>query len=135
MRAYFFGNMYLSSIQQGIQAGHVIGEMAVQYDKDGDFGTWAEFHKTMILLNGGYASNLESIAEHFSSSDNPFEWGVFRESEEALNSAITSVGIILPENIYSNASYLRTGGAMALNSIPNWEIKLYDILNSCRLAN
>ena len=34
MRAYFFGNMYLSSIQQGIQAAHCLGEMFLKYDAD-----------------------------------------------------------------------------------------------------
>ena len=31
MRAYFWGNMYLSSIQQGIQAAHVVTEMFAKY--------------------------------------------------------------------------------------------------------
>lgn len=33
-RAYFFGNMYLSQIQQGIQAAHVVAEMSMAYKKE-----------------------------------------------------------------------------------------------------
>ena len=113
-RAYFFGNMYLSSIQQGIQAGHVISEMTVKYWLDADnqskiFYDWAKNHKTMILLNGGYASTLHDLIDFFDQDDNPYPWEFFKESEGALDSALTSVGIVLPEKIYEGAAKLRIG--------------------------
>ncbi|TAN25290.1 MAG: hypothetical protein EPN31_15635 [Castellaniella sp.] len=62
MRAYFFGNMYLSSIQQGIQGEHAMTAMFVKYRHQKDhldtLYEWAENHKTSIYLNGGYADNL-----------------------------------------------------------------------------
>lgn len=62
MRAYFFGNMYLSSIQQGIQGEHAMVAMFVKYrHQKAHLDTlyeWAENHKTSIYLNGGYADNL-----------------------------------------------------------------------------
>jgi hypothetical protein len=114
-RAYFFGNMYLSSIQQGIQAGHVIGEMSVQYyaamdggDSAGElFYHWANNDKTMILLNGGYGENLHELYDFMSHSGNTFPYAKFHESKAALDGALTSIGIILPAKIYNGAQAMR----------------------------
>lgn len=116
MRAYFFGNMYLSSIQQGIQAAHVVAEMSVQYycsmdggDPIGEpFHEWATHHKTMILLNGGYSETIRELSWFFDHPENPYPWANFHEGEDALDGALTSVGIILPEKIYEGASELRS---------------------------
>ena len=114
MRAYYFGNFYLSSIQQGIQAGHVTHELFVKYPdrhipaSQGDrLWEWAEHHKTMILLNGGMASRLMDTEHFLKDEDNPYPWTSFREEKNALNGSITSVGIILPAKIYVGASTLR----------------------------
>ena len=81
MRAYYFGNFYLSSIQQGIQAGHVTHELFVKYPdrhipaSQGDrLWEWAEHHKTMILLNGGMASRLMDTEHFLKDEDNPYPW-------------------------------------------------------------
>ena len=107
MRAYFFGNMYLSSIQQGIQAGHVIAEFFVDYpetltEKMSDAGkllwTWAQDHKTVILLNGGYSENLHRLCEFFDNYENHlYPWAYFHEGKDALDGALTCVGIVLPD--------------------------------------
>jgi len=110
--------MYLSSLQVGLQSAHVIGDMFVKYEhtntknnhleKKSMLFDWAEHHKTMILLNGGYSENLYMWIDFLKMEDNNFPWTFFRESEEALDSALTSVGIILPERIYEGAAKLRT---------------------------
>lgn len=118
MRAYFFGNMYLSSIQQGIQAAHAVADMFVKYDKVKRHGhscqnsmlyEWADRHKTMILLNAGYGQEIHNLITFFSEDGNVFPWCPFRESREALDSALTTVGIVLPEEIYNAAKALREG--------------------------
>lgn len=117
MRAYFFGNMYLSSIQQGIQAAHAVHEMFIRYPErangtppfDGDFlWDWAVDHKTMILLNGGYAAAIQELVDFFDSPQNPYPWADFHEEEASLNGALTTVGIVLPEKIYQTASAMRS---------------------------
>ena len=113
MRAYFFGNMYLSSIQQGIQAAHVVHEMFNRYpDANGTGATeylwdWSNDHKTMILLNAGYGENIHALVEIFAKAGNPYPWAVFHEAKESLDGAVTSAGIILPEKIYESAAFLR----------------------------
>lgn len=112
MRAYFFGNHYLSSIQQGIQAAHCTTEMFMKYDgnmhQHSALIDWATNHKTMILLNGGYASTITDLTEFLDNvHDNDFPYASFYESEECMNGMQTCVGIILPQRIYEMATELR----------------------------
>jgi len=122
--------MYLSSIQQGIQAGHVIGEMAAKYQRTGDgftpqghaFYDWAENHKVMVLLNAGYGEQIHELEAFFEGTldmpgvtrlseeyDNygPYPFAIFHESEEALDGAATCFGVILPPKIYEGAKMMR----------------------------
>lgn len=110
MRAYFFGNMYLSSIQQGIQAAHVTAELFMKsHSEEGNMFLldWANNHKTMILLNAGYSEELRRLIEFFDSQDNPYPWASFNEGQDALDGALTCVGIVVPESIYRFAELLR----------------------------
>jgi len=111
MRAYFFGNFYLSSIQQGIQAGHCIAELFTKYQnvtqQNKMLFDWAEEHKTMILLNAGHGDALFDISDFLNHIDNPFPHARFNESESALGGVQTVAGIILPDKIYDTAATYR----------------------------
>lgn len=112
MRAYFFGNMYLSSIQQGIQAAHAVHEMFIRFptrEQDGGqyLWDWAVEHKTMVLLNAGYADEIRSLIDLFNNPRNPYPWAEFREEQASLDGALTTVGIILPPEIYSVSKEMR----------------------------
>jgi len=112
MRAYFFGNIYLSSIQQSIQGAHALTEMFLRYpnpngEVDQYLWEWAKKHKTMILLNAGYSENIRNIVKLFRKRKNPYPWAQFHEGKDALDGALTSVGIILPEHIYDCAAKIR----------------------------
>lgn len=112
LRAYFFGNMYLSPIQQGIQAAHVVTKLFWGYGYEGSpdekFSSgytlyeWAGHGVTKILLNGGYQDNLRDIHSIFLALcpevHLPFEQ--FREEQASLNGALTSVGVVVPEEVY-----------------------------------
>ena len=110
-RAYFFGNMYISQIQHGIQAAHVVTKMAVDAIHIGKYSRhssvflgWAEHGVTKILLNGGYQSNLEKINTIFEAAALVLNLPTahFREEPDALNGAMTSVGIVVPEEVYNH---------------------------------
>ena len=111
MRAYFFGNMYLSSIQQGIQAAHVVAEMSLKYSAEastrgpGPFNDWAENHKTMVLLNAGYGEEIHDLVRFFGQGQ--YHWASFNEGQDALDGALTCVGVILPEKIYELSKLIR----------------------------
>ncbi len=140
MRAYFFGNMYLSSIQQGIQAQHCTVELYNNYAPQvGESGydtinpdryeilvDWATKHKTSILLNAGYSSTLRNIYKELSDFDNPYPFAKFHESEEALDNALTCVCIVIPAAIYETASEVRNafrerGAKRGRDDIANFE--------------
>lgn len=111
MRLYFFNNMYISSIQNGIQALHATVEMFLKYD---DVDTeieqqlmmmdWAANHKTVQLMNGGYGKHISDLHDWFQENTDTglcrYPFAKFHEEQDALNGAITSVGVVLPERIY-----------------------------------
>jgi len=132
MRAYFFVNSALSGIQKGMQVAHCVAEMGRQseaaYFRDSareatGFTDWAENHKTIIVLEGGFHAALDGIryfleagkwcdvteppppADHFHC---PYPWASFTEDEETMNGMMTCVGIILPERIYEAARAVRS---------------------------
>ena len=129
MRAYLIGNMYLSSIQQGIQAAHCIAEMFTKYTGELlatrsqgptaiQLFDWAQNHKTVIVLNGGYSSALETLYQLFDSDENPYAYAKFHEEEAALNGALTSVGIIVPSRIYEAVRALNS----SQSARERWEV-------------
>lgn len=157
MRAYFFGNMYLSSIQNGIQSAHVVGELVVKYRPTPQriavaqwkiLIEWMDKHKTMVLLNAGYGEELHSLHKFFNETDNPYPWAPFHESKEALDGAFTSIGIVLPERIYNtskvcreegwNPFLLKSGALGRTRGLPTdlstWEAELVNRLNQYGLA-
>lgn len=113
MRCYHLCNFYLAGIHAGIQTAHTHHEMAVKYltndspeaDSNGYFAEngylkWANDHKTLVLLNGGMAKQLLDFEAFLMSEDHPYAWASFREELDAINGAITNVGIVLPEKMY-----------------------------------
>jgi len=152
-RAYFFGNMYLSSIQQGIQAAHVITNMFSEYRNQSKrrnmLYKWASKDKTIVLLNGGCSVDLRKISTLFDdTSKNPYPWSEFYEDGDSLDGALTSVGIVLPERIYAGAKAIRDGSVQSdydhvfvyINNEAHWiqynwwEKSLIEIINGCSLA-
>lgn len=113
MRAYFFCNYYLSSIQQGIQSAHCVADMFVRYQmrsaQKKRLYDWAENHKTMVVLNGGNSKDLDAIYTQLvgSAEQERYPYARFKEDKQSLNSATTCIGIVLPEKIYGFAQELR----------------------------
>lgn len=149
LRAYFFNNMYLQGIHAGIQTQHCTTEIFNKYykytlsqyqsEQSLTLNNWATNHKTTIVLNGGYASNLRYLIEIFNDTDNPYPFGYFCESEEALEDCITSVGIILPKKVFEGSKYVTTSlikdRYVQLNNITSFELKIMKELSQCKLMN
>jgi len=143
-RAYYFGNMYLSPIQQGIQALHCTSEMYLKYSREdstvrNDLFNWGQFDKTVVLMNGGDCGALAGISELMSKEDNPYAWADWHEGVPDLNGALTCVGIILPPRIYNSAKELRRPPRyrvkdMIATDLTEWELVFINMLNGCRLA-
>jgi hypothetical protein len=102
-RLYCLTNMYLSSIQKGIQTAHVVGELAKKFGPLNTFQDWAEFDKTIIVLNGGNSHSLALFGDILWNQDE-FLCAEFCEDLQSLNGALTAVGVVLPEEVYSGKS-------------------------------
>jgi|688.fasta_scaffold330350_3 hypothetical protein len=99
MRAYFLTNMYLSSIQHGIQSLHALQEINNKYGTTNELLVdWAENHKTAIVLNGGTSEQMANIVNLLNNETNEYPWAIF--NEPSIDNALTSIGIIVPDTIY-----------------------------------
>ena len=147
MRFYAAGNYYLSSIQQGIQAAHVLGEMITKYPSgDGPVGEqlsdWRVNHKTMILLNGGNADSLRGFYSLLERSDaSALVFAKFNEDAQSLDNALTSVGIIVPARLYdatwTNDAVYGFAGAWVDTTgkqLAGWEAEFVTALKGMSLA-
>lgn len=161
MRCYHLNNMYMSSIQQGIQSAHAQMELFVKYqtptNQKSMLYDWATNHKTMIVLNGGFLSDMVSAYQFFDSDKNPYPYVKFHESDEALGGILTNIAIVLPEKSYKLSELIRNRMVDAqLNIDPKlpeevaadlrailqgygeysqYEIELATLMNKFRLAN
>lgn len=103
MRFYAVGNMYLSSIQQGIQAAHCVAEMMASENTNRDTTLsiidWVHDHKTIICLNGGNNKSLNDFYD-LVRYQRQFPVAKFHEDDDSMAGMLTCVGIIVPENIY-----------------------------------
>lgn len=146
MRLYTFTNFYLSSIQQGIQPAHLIGDLFIKYrpgqldairsDAQDVLYDWAANHKTMICLNGGNLGSIRMIANQLDTLgvELGLPTGRFFEDEESLGNIMTTTGIVVPAEIYERAAEMRGQPYedVAITSDP--ELKLIDLLNGFGLA-
>lgn len=121
LRLYTFVNVYLSSIQAGIQSAHLVHDMFVKYKENGSntksdhaaLWDWAKNHKTLIVLNGGpneyirtrwlqFQRELSTVETYI---NHGLPWGSFNEDEFSLGGVMTCVGVVLPECIFNAVDY------------------------------
>ncbi len=109
LRGYFFSNMYLSDKQHGIQTSHTVAVMASRYGRGPEgyperdmYYQFVDHGMTKIVLNGGYQSTLQKVYEILETvcPKLGLPYARFYEEQDALNGALTNVGVILPEEIY-----------------------------------
>lgn len=139
-RGYFFGNMYLSSLQQGLQAAHVIQKMSTRYSMlhsdiaSKIFFDWCNDDRTIILLNGGAQRDLQDLASKLNlltRHGTVYPVNYFEEEESALNGAVTSVGIVLPERIYG----FDIEDHAIDEALEGYDLDIYNIIKSYKLAH
>lgn len=123
MRYYGFCNFMLSSIQQGVQNFHVLGDMMVTYTTGeraeayrarSVLHQWATEHKTAIFLNGGNAAGIRDVYEHLCrfGQELNLPYDKFHEDQDSLDSMMTACGIVVPTYIVDMMTVVR--------STPDW---------------
>ena len=113
MRMYFITNLYLSSIQNGIQPAHVVHEIFRKYRKAEESQAckelydWADNHKTIMVINGGMTEHMLEARELIvhacqgNRTDGPkHAWTSFYEP--GIGNALTCVGVVAPTWWYSD---------------------------------
>lgn len=141
-RFYSFTNMYLSSLQKGIQTAHAVSEMSIKEHSQAAnkvYNEWATSDKTIIVLNGGSQKSLDDIfktiydyVSFYCNFSYPFV--NFYEDKDSLNGALTCVGIILPEDEYIKAKNMREG-KLTLQTMSALEYDFYSLFANSSLAN
>lgn len=107
-RLYSVVNQYIAGIHAGIQTAHAIADMMYDYGVNHRpqanavqvCDQWARRDKTIIVLDGGYQSNLERIFE-LMQAVRSLPSAKFHEEQAALNGALTAICIVLPEYMHS----------------------------------
>ena len=114
-RMYFFVPYNIMPIQQGIQAGHALGEYALKFGRDNPVHKVWDFlkqWKTFIILNGGTTNStrdfnmvsvggLNQIADEL--VENEIEIAYFIEPD--LNDALSAVCFIADERVFNKEEY------------------------------
>lgn len=146
MRLYTFTHFILSSIQQGIQSGHVSQVLIGKYIDDRKTSKPLKAIKewlpepTIICLNGGNSAELQKIYEvvSYTGSVLGLAFDEFREDAQSMESIRTSVGILVPARIYEAAALMRSRPDGFEQMLPQdlhpEEVRLADLLNSYQLA-
>jgi hypothetical protein len=88
---------------------------------------WGTLHKTMIVLNGGFLSDMQEALEFLNTPENPYPVAEFYESQEAMGGMLTNIAIVLPEKIYKSAEFMRKKWIDGnLNTDPKLHITVVD---------
>lgn len=154
LRLYTFVNYYLSSMQQGIQTGHLAVDLVRKYAKLEGQTTpakvemvkeWADNHKTFIVLNGGNADGIKSAA--ITAGESGYPYAAFHEDFRSLDGMMTCAGVVVPDHIF-NARVMSERGepvvygvqydgplASPAAVIAGPDYNLITLLKSCRLAS
>jgi len=115
LRMYFFVPYNIMPIQQGIQAGHSLGEYALKYGRyDQHHIVWEflEKQKTFMIMNGGTTNDervfemiptgtLNQIADEIEKSKVDFSCFI----EPDLNRALSAVCVIIDERVFNKEDY------------------------------
>lgn len=146
MRLYTFTHFMLSSIQQGIQSGHVSQVIVHKHIDDRKTSKPLKAIKewlpapTIVCLNGGNSAELIGIynAIEYIGTVLNLPWSDFCEDSESMEGLRTSVGIIVPPRIYQSAALMRARPEGFESLLPQdlhpEEVKLADLMNSYQLA-
>lgn len=100
-RMYCFVLRQLSPIQKGIQAAHSVAEYMLKYKNEQRTEMWAYNDKTLVLLDGGDADEIEETYNKLVEIGVPVV--AFRES--SLKDIVTSVCIIADERCWNKTKF------------------------------
>lgn len=108
-RMYCFVLRQLSPIQKGIQAAHSIAEYMLRHRHENRTDMWGYSDKTIVLLDGGDANELEDTFRKISETGVPA--AEFRE--DSLKGLLTAFCLIADEKVWNKKAYPDYNGVVA----------------------
>lgn len=100
-RMYCITLYNISPIQQGIQSLHAVVEYQRKYGNDAEYKGWADYDKTVIILNGGTSKTL---SEHLNTVTSlGVKTGIFNEPD--LFFGMTAFCFLADERIWDREKY------------------------------
>lgn len=101
-RMYAMVLRQLNPMQKGVQALHSVVEYSNKYGYTVEYVKWATVNKTMIILDGGTAPEMDEIIKKL--SDLRVINATFREPD--LNYLITSISFLASECVWDTEKYI-----------------------------
>lgn len=98
---YCIVEKHLSPIQKGIQAAHAIVEYQLQYGHTEEYKHWANYDKTIVILDGGCVPEMELIFSTL--TDTRVDHAYFTEPD--LNNMITAEAMLVDERVWNYEKY------------------------------
>lgn len=92
----------LSPIQQGIQTTHAIVEYAQTYFLSPEYQRWANFDKTLIILNGGSSIKMKVHMEYLQMNE-IVKFVAFKEPD--LYDGVTAFSFLADERVWDREKY------------------------------
>lgn len=157
LRLYSFCNFYYSSIQQGIQTGHMSDNMTVKYmgypDNYAPKNVWQEWitnHKTYIVLNSGDYDSIIENGNKLLAVAHQLNLPYADFIEPGVGNVRTTYGVVVPER-YFNAvremvpidsggsievgfKYTNKEGEITRYQVGSLQYDFIQLLKSCPLA-
>lgn len=104
---YVLVERHLSPIDKGIQACHAVADYGLILQKTKDFEEqrnylkWVKSDKTLVLLNGGTAIELDEIYKQLKKKN--IICTCFKEPD--MNNMTTAIAILVDERVYDKEKY------------------------------
>lgn len=103
-RIYCLVLKQLNPINKGVQMAHSCLEYAQKYHNELDYQQYVTEDKTLIMLDGGIAPEMEYIASELYNAN--INHTVFREPD--LNNLITSICFLADERVWNTDKYTQS---------------------------
>ncbi len=130
-KLYSWTNSWLSSIQKGVQTGHLGIELIRTYDSDdarsSEVREWLSGGHTVVIFEGGSSGDLSELNDFFDDIPDVDEYPWHYVNEPSVNGALTAVGLILDDDWDEK-------NRSSLSNLNEWEAQLLAKLSKSKLA-
>lgn len=100
---YCLSERHLSIAQKTIQAAHAIIEYSLRFGNTVEYQHWANYDKTIIVLDGGNSKDLRETIIKLTDIEHCYE--MFMEPD--MNDFTTSIAFLVDERVFNYESYGR----------------------------